>query len=590
MLGELYKYALDNGLSARPGFQKRDIKFYVYFSIKGEYLGIENVEENEEQPYCPDIGSKSQGDMCNIIAEKAEIIFNRHNKKSKKQAFYFDSMNSASEYDKQIGIAVSGLKINLGKIDDDLKAKKCQDKDYVSIKIDGKALENSNDYLEWWDEFRNTLYKKDEEAGEKRCLITGELILPMNIVPSIKGLVGKNSEDQKEGSAKLICFDKEAFQSYGLERAANATVSEQAVTVMNSALEELLKKGNKIAGAKNVHWFSSCTEYDPFELVDLGFGFSDENEETESNGAEFDKLQDDYRVKKLFEFISSKKRPEMPENKYYMMTISRIKSRAMIRSYDEGKYDELCNNVQMWFDDIKLKNKSYPKLWAIYLRFISMSESERVIGISSKDKNDKIIKQLSGLSPRIIYDITHGTLLPDTAAAKALAYIKSDIHASTSDENKKKNVNIDAISCQFLKAWLNRKYRKDNKEEFLIMEKINENSPSLAYNTGRLMAVYAAIQRKALGDVGAGVIERYYTSACSAPALVIGKLATMSQYHLSKLEERDNIFFSRLLQDISGKIGCKFPNTFNLVEQSEFALGYYQQNAELYNKKVKTEE
>jgi CRISPR-associated protein Csd1 len=49
------------------------------------------------------------------------------------------------------------------------------------------------------------------------------------------------------------------------------------------------------------------------------------------------------------------------------------------------------------------------------------------------------------------------------------------------------------------------------------------------------MAVYALIQNAALGDVGAGVVERYYTSACSSPALVMGKLATMSQYHLSKL-------------------------------------------------------
>ena len=50
---------------------------------------------------------------------------------------------------------------------------------------------------------------------------------------------------------------------------------------------------------------------------------------------------------------------------------------------------------------------------------------------------DKVNKQLSGIAPRIIYAIMHGTTLPDTAASKAIAYIKSDIHASSGNENKK---------------------------------------------------------------------------------------------------------------------------------------------------------
>ena len=115
------------------------------------------------------------------------------------------------------------------------------------------------------------------------------------------------------------------------------------------------------------------------------------------------------------------------------------------------------------------------------------------------------------------------------------------------------------------------------------MEKLNKESPSVAYQTGRLMAVYAAIQSAAIGDVGAGVVERYYTSACTSPALVMGKLATMSQYHLSKLKGEQQglyVFFSKQLEEISRKIGVSLPKAFSLNEQSEFALGYYFQRAE----------
>lgn len=175
----------------------------------------------------------------------------------------------------------------------------------------------------------------------------------------------------------------------------------------------------------------------------------------------------------------------------------------------------------------------------------------------------------------------HNTVLPDTVAAKALAYIRSDMYGG--NEERKTAPIPDIAACQILKAWLNRKYRKEKKEELIIMEKLNKESPSAAYQTGRLMAVYAAIQAAALGDVGAGVVERYYTSACTSPALVMGKLATMAQYHLSKLKGEQQglyVFFSRQLEEISCKIGTSLPKTFSLNEQSEFALGYYFQRAE----------
>lgn len=41
----------------------------------------------------------------------------------------------------------------------------------------------------------------------------------------------------------------------------------------------------------------------------------------------------------------------------------------------------------------------------------------------------------------------------------------------------------------------------------------------VAYYCGQLMAVYVAIQRKAMPDVGVGVAERYYTAASANPRI-----------------------------------------------------------------------
>ena len=50
----------------------------------------------------------------------------------------------------------------------------------------------------------------------------------------------------------LICFDKDAFCSYGLKQAANAPVSEEAFAGVKAALDELLKGAPVLAGMKFV--------------------------------------------------------------------------------------------------------------------------------------------------------------------------------------------------------------------------------------------------------------------------------------------------------------------------------------------------
>ena len=71
-----------------------------------------------------------------------------------------------------------------------------------------------------------------------------------------------------------------------------------------------------------------------------------------------------------------------------------------------------------------------------------------------------------------------------------------------------------------------------------------------------MLAEYAALQNKALGDVNAGIAEKYFTSACTSPQLVIGKLAALSQYHLEKLEDkRLEIYYKNMINEIAAKIG-----------------------------------
>jgi CRISPR-associated protein Csd1 len=138
-----------------------------------------------------------------------------------------------------------------------------------------------------------------------------------------------------------------------------------------------------------------------------------------------------------------------------------------------------------------------------------------------------------------------------------------------------------------IKAYHLRKYRKE--DNTIMAEKLkpvlNEDFPSAAYQCGRLMAVLADLQKAALGDVSAGVVQRYYAAASTTPALVLGRLTRNSQFHLNKLDPGLAYWYESKIAAIWQKLQEAPPRTLSLEEQSFFALGYYQQLADMRIKK-----
>ena len=110
---------------------------------------------------------------------------------------------------------------------------------------------------------------------------------------------------------------------------------------------------------------------------------------------------------------------------------------------------------------------------------------------------------------------------------------------------------------------------------------LNPDHPHPAYHCGRLLAVLARLQRTALGDVGSGVVQRYYTAASQTPGLILGRLAANAKNHLGKLEGGLVYWYENQIAEIMSRIKDTVPRTLTLEEQSLFALGYYQQLASL---------
>jgi len=121
----------------------------------------------------------------------------------------------------------------------------------------------------------------------------------------------------------------------------------------------------------------------------------------------------------------------------------------------------------------------------------------------------------------------------------------------------------------------------------MLSEKLDDNNYSPPYVCGRIFSVLESIQRAALGkDINAGIRERFFSFASTNPSSAFGRLMRLSQNHLTKLKTEKAglaVVLDRELQELFSKIK-EFPVIFSLEEQGQFAIGYYHQKQDTWQK------
>lgn len=116
---------------------------------------------------------------------------------------------------------------------------------------------------------------------------------------------------------------------------------------------------------------------------------------------------------------------------------------------------------------------------------------------------------------------------------------------------------------------------------------LNEGSREEAYVLGRLFAVLESIQQDANPGINATIRDRYFNSACAAPASVFPVLMKLKNSHMKRIEREragSKIFYEKLLTEILEKLE-EFPSRLSLEEQGKFILGYYHQMQKRYEKR-----
>ncbi len=611
MLELLLKYAAAN-LAPEPGFKSKDVRWALICDHGGKYQGVVELgdvtaNKNRGRTFskCPDLsqpeliaGGETRSHFL-VASTEVVVLFDpkeessgyvtRRETSQAKHEFFVNLIRQASQEMNVLNAAadcVSNQHV-IEQICTDLKKKKAKASDQITFNIGNAFPVESNQWHDWWRNFRQKLSEsklgKTKAASSKktslalmRCFASGELIEPMPTHLKIKGLEDVGGQQSGE---TLIGFDKDAFCSYRLEKSANAAVSEQAATAYRDALNDLIKRnGHLLAGIKMVHWFKEKIEPpdDP-----LSWFHEDPN---------LQKIAAVERARELLDSIRTGKRVDLQNNRYYAVTLSGAAGRVMVRDWIEGAFEELVQNVSRWFDDLAIVDYSgnpptkSPKLEPVVTSLLLPRKPKQ----EYRDWVASIGPARMGLWQAAI----RGTGIPHVVVSRLVplhnVFVSCGTLETAVNTNEKPGSFISLLQTRMglLKAYHLRKHRINggNLMSAALGLGLNEDHPSPAYQCGRLMSVLADVQRAALPDVGAGVVQRYYAAASTTPALILGRLTRLSQFHLSKLETPLARWYEGKISSIWARLGAGPPLTLDLERQSLFALGYYQQMANLRRK------
>lgn len=580
MLDLLIKYARDHDLVIEPGFKPKLARWGLVFDVRGRFQGVHELgdaasKKNRGRRFdrCPDLSQpemKAAGDGCrHFLLDSAQVVTlyeadsltgKDADKIKSKHEFFVDLLRQASssvpELDR-LAATLSDERV-LGRINQELSRLKAKPTENATLALSDplRFIVDSDAWHDWWRSFRKSLAGNEREREANRnmlCLATGEVIEPAATHPKIEGL--SDVGGLAMGDA-LVSFKQNAFRSFGLDKSANAAMSAKVASTYRAALNDLIRnQAHKLAGVKVVHWFSGTEpvppEEDPFGMINDP-SFSTPDDPATKTAAQS-------QAGKLLKSIKSGERAYLLGYRFYSLTLSANSGRVVIRDWMEGQFEELASAVDHWFNDLVIVRRDGAGL----------TPPPKFLAVVAAT-----VRELADAQPSMVAALWRAALratseIPTAAMAQSLGRIRTEIVDPDSVPNHAR--------YGLIKAYLIRK------GDTSMSVYLNENHPDAAYQCGRLMAVLAAIQKTALPEVGAGIVQRYYAAASATPALVLGRLFRTAQFHLDKIRgDRPKLasWFDVQLANVAARLNPEsLPATLTLHQQCLFALGYYQQKA-----------
>ncbi|QKS27684.1 MAG: type I-C CRISPR-associated protein Cas8c/Csd1 [Candidatus Accumulibacter similis] len=567
-------------LGGEPGFKSREVRWCIQLSEAGDLLNIVPLGDGRsgiQMERCPDMHAMVSGGKAHFLVETAQTI-GRHFKADEspdkmasgqgRHDFYVAMLTEAAREIARLRPAAKLLADNSGR--DALRLmmldKRVKPPDWMTWQIGDSDPCAQADVQAWWRAWRNrdllgNFSNAGNLPGHMVCLLTGESVQPLLTQPKVTGLTGVGGLAMGD---VLVGFDKAAFRSFGLEKSSNAAMAAAAAQQYVDAINHLVKEQQEAArknpsrrtNALMVYWFRNRLppEDDPFAML---YGTQTAQQQTASALRQ---------ARKLLQAIRTGERVQLGHNHYYAMTLSGASGRVMVRDWMEGQFAQLLASIEAWFSDLSIAHRDSDNRLAPDPKFLAVGGALV-----------RRLKDLPASTTAVLWRAAvTGQTIPQSLMAQALDRFRS---ALIRDET------FDHARMGLIKAYFLRRSLAGDQH---MKPYLNPNHPDPAYHCGRLLAVLASLQHKALGDVGAGVVQRFYPAASTAPGLTLGRLVSNARNHLGKLDGGRPFWYEQQIGEVMGRFGDGLPRTLDLEGQGLFALGYYQQLVALRSPKNHT--
>lgn len=442
-----------------------------------------------------------------------------------------------------------------------------------TFEVAGKLLIEDEETLRpyWRKVHRQETAATTETVQRGLCLITGKADVPIAPThPKIKGVPNTQSF-----GAAIVSFDKPAFASYGADQNYNAPTWIEAALAYPVAVNWLLNQRRhslRLGGTVVCFWAR------------------DSEEATDIFAELFEKPKPETVQRLLTSPSRGTEHRGLNADEFYSVTLAGNSGRIVVRQWLQCPLEAATENLKRWFLDLEI---------ASYGGSFSTKTTKKKADGQSKEVPQPLglymlamttVRESKDLQPELLTQLYRAALEGHAPSVMLLKPILNRFAKELARDGP--NFALRRLSrFALLRLILNRQLRKEGKPE---MEAKVFETDDAAYNCGRLLSIFDDLQMRAHDYQleGAGVVERYYGSASSAPNSAFGILWRLHQHHLKKVSrngDKGKAAAEAIKRRIAGiaalfpqskpNIPPQFPRAFSLVEQGRFALGFYQQKA-----------
>jgi len=491
----------------------------------------------------------------------------------------------------------------------------------MSFKVGDKILIQIPAALEWWSGwFGQWLTRKKEEClqahgGPGICLVSGttDAAISDSHLPKIYGVPNTGNF-----GGTLVSKESDSFHSYGLSGPENdasySNVSVEAAITYGNALNFLLEREDHHFVARP---FAFC-----FWAKQTSLGF-------------LTRLLTKPQPKDVRKFLASpfsgKPNEEIRKERFHSVTLTGNAGRVVVWHWLAESLDDAGRHLDRWFRELDLATIPYTTT-NDEPPYPSIEDLCRATVRDPKDSNNpkEANPQIADLPAQLYRAAVEGTPVSIVLIKRALRRLEADLvkygdcilethilkdkegffvpqlHPATQKTFRDANQPVPP-SGQARMALLKLILNRNRKETDMAIESKLADTSDVAYNCGRLLAVFDALQQEAhkvrnkegklISQLeGPGVVERYFGTASASPNSAFNILWRLHVHHLKKLSrQRDKgagaaYAIENRITEICARFGQteamrqkrqppSFPRVLDLQAQGRFALGFYQQKA-----------